>query len=259
MKRNVYLLLLLRRWHGRFGVTAAVFFLFLACTGVVLNHTQQFRLDAYRIHAPWLARWYGLKVEPPTQEFAEKGALLIGANGAWLLDDKVIAENVAAPLGMVELQGMRYIATADSLYIYTIDGRLVEKVSGSSLPALPVLGIGAARSQLMLRTPSGIYASSDAVGWKADSPRGVNWSSGVLVPLSEQARIAARLAPAISAETLLRDVHSGRIFGTYGAIVMDIIALILVVLSASGVVVFFRSHRHHSESRHAGINTNARR
>jgi hypothetical protein len=40
---------------------------------VLLNHTQQFRLDAYRIMRQWLARWYGLKVEQPTQEFAANG------------------------------------------------------------------------------------------------------------------------------------------------------------------------------------------
>jgi hypothetical protein len=154
---------------------------------------------------------------------------------------------------------MRYIASADSLYIYAIDGRLVEKISGSSLPALPVLGIGAAQSQLMLRTPSGIYASSDAVNWKADSPRGISWSRGVSIPSSEQARVAARLVPAISAQTLLRDVHSGRFFGAYGTVVMDIVAMILVVLCVTGLVVFFRSHRHHSESRHAEINANAGR
>ena len=259
MKRKVYLLLLLRRWHGRFGITAAIFFLFLATTGVALNHTAQFRLDAYRIHALWLTRWYGLKVEQPAQEFAENGALLIGANGAWLLNDKVIAENVLQPLGMVESEGMRYIATQESLYIYTTDGRFVEKVSGSSLPALPVLGIGATRSHLVLQTPSGVYASADAVDWKAASPRGVRWSRGMLIPSSEQARIAARLAPGISAQTLMRDVHSGRIFGTYGAVVMDIVALILVVLCVSGVIVFFRSHRHHGESRRAGINANVGR
>lgn len=256
MKRKVYLLLLLRRWHGRFGITAGIFFLFLATTGVALNHTAQLRLDAYRIHAPWLTRWYGLKVEPPAQGFAANGALLIGANGAWLLNDKVIAENVAQPLGMVESDGMRYIATPESLYIYTTDGRLVEKLSGSSLPALPVLGIGAAQSHLILQTPSGVYASTDAVNWKAGSPRGVRWSHGTLIPSSEQARIAARIAPSISAETVLRDIHSGRIFGIYGAVVMDLVALILVVLCVSGVLVFFRSHRHHSESRRAEISAN---
>lgn len=251
MKRRVYLLLLLRRWHGRFGIAAAIFFLLLATTGLALNHTVELQLAAYRIHAPWLTRWYGLKTELPTQAFAEKDARLIGANSAWLLNERIIAENVPSPLGMVESEGILYIATPEILYIYSTDGLLVEKVSGASLPALPILAIGAAQSQLMLRTKSGVYASTAGLEWRTASPRKVRWSHAVPITSAEQARITDRLVPTISAETLLLDVHSGRIFGSYGPIVVDIVALILVVLSVSGTVVFFRSHRHHGEVRRA--------
>ncbi len=251
MNRKIHLLLWLRRWHGRLGVAAAIFFLFLAITGIALNHTTQLQLAAYRIHAPWLTCWYGLKVELPTQGFAEKGALLVAANGAWLLNDKVVAKNVPQPLGMVEAVGILYIATPEILYLYSTDGLLVEKVSGASLPALPVLAIGTAQSHLVLQTTSGVYASTTGLAWKIATPRAVKWSHPMPIPSSEQARIAERLAPGISAETLLLDVHSGRIFGSYGPVVVDIVALILVVLAGSGVVVFFRSHHHHREIRRA--------
>ena len=251
MNRRVYLLLWLRRWHGRFGITAALFFLLLATTGMALNHTVELQLAAYRFHAPWLTRWYGLKIDLPTQAFAEKGALLVAANGAWLLNDKVIAENIPQPLGMVESEGILYIATRENLYIYSTGGLLVEKVSSAALPALPVLAIGAAQSHVMLQTKSGVYESRAGLEWKTATPRGVRWSHAVPIASLEQARIAARLAPGISIETLLLDVHSGRIFGSYGPVIVDIVALILAVLSVSGVVVFFRSHRHHSEVRRA--------
>ena len=252
MNRGVYLLLLLRRWHGRFGIAAAIFFLFLAITGIALNHTAKLQLAAYRIHASWLTRWYGFKVELPTQAFAEKGALLVCANGVWLLNDKVIAENVPQSLGMVESNRILYIATRENLYIYSTDGLLVEKVSGASLPALPIRAIGAAQSRLMLQTTSVVYASTAGLDWQSASPRGVRWSHAVAIASSEQSRIAERLVPGISAETLLLDVHSGRIFGSYGPVVVDIVALILVVLGVSGVAVFCRSRRHHGEFRRAG-------
>ena len=251
MNRSVYLLLWLRRWHGRLGVAAAIFFLFLAITGIALNHTTQLKLAAYRLHAPWLARMYGLKVELPTQAFAENGTLLVAANGAWLLNDKVVAENVPPPLGMVESAGLLYVATRENLHIYSTDGLLVEKLSGAALPALPILAVGIAQSHLMLQTTSGVYASTAGLGWKAATPYGVRWSHPVPITSSAQARITEQLVPAISAETLLLDVHSGRIFGIYGPVAMDVVALILVVLAVSGVVAFFRSHRHHRKIRQA--------
>lgn len=245
MTPKLYFLLWLRRWHGRIGVAAAVFFVFLATTGIILNHTAKLQLTAYRIHAPWLARWYGLKTEHPTQGFTEKEKLLVAANGAWLLNDKLIAENVPQPVGMVESVGILYVATAEKLYLYSADGLLIEKFSGSSLPALPVIRIGAAQSVLMLQTASGVYSSTDGLNWKTASPGGVRWSQAVAIPASAQARIEEQLSPGISAETLLLDIHSGRIFGAWGTLFVDIAALVLIVLAISGGVVFFRSHRRH--------------
>lgn len=245
MNRRLHLLLLLRRWHGRIGVAAAVFFLFLATTGIALNHTAKLRLGAYHVHAPWLARWYGLKVENPAQGFAAKGALLVGANGAWLLNNKVIAENVPPPLGAVESAGILYIAARDKLYLYSTDGLLVEKIAGAALPALPLLAIGTAHSRLMLQTASGIYSSTDGLDWKKAFPAGVIWSRPVAIPSHEQARIATLLAPGISAETLLLDIHSGRVLGTWGPLLVDVVALILIGLGISGGIVFIRLHRRH--------------
>ena len=111
MNPKIYLLLLLRRWHGRIGVFAAAFFLFLAITGITLNHIAALGLNAYRVHAPWLARWYGLTAETPAQGYTVGNDLLVGANGRWLFKDKVIAENVPEPLGIVESEGVLYIAT----------------------------------------------------------------------------------------------------------------------------------------------------
>lgn len=246
MTPRLYFLLWLRRWHGRIGVAAAAFFVFMASTGIILNHTAKLRFSAHRVHAPWLAHWYGLKTEHPTRGFAEKGKLLVAANGAWLLGTKVIAENSAQPLGMVEAGGILYVATVEQLYLYSVDGALVDKVSRSLLPALPIIGIGSAQSHLMLQTASGVYSSADGLDWKMASPQGVAWSQTVAIPASEQARIEDQLSPSISAETLLLDVHSGRILGAWGPLFVDLIALVLIILAISGAVVFLRSHRQHA-------------
>ena len=243
MSLKLRLLLLLRRWHGKIGVVAAMLVLFLAVTGIFLNHAAELKLNTRHIHTPWLVRWYGIGIETPTQGFADKETLLVGASSAWLLNDKVIAEGVPLPLGMVESNGNLYVAARDRLYLYSIDGVLVEKIAGSSLPALPVLAIGTARPRVMLQTASAVYSSEDGLNWEKASAAGVTWSQSVIIPSSERDRITALLSPAISAETLLSDIHSGRILGGWGPIFVDIIALALIGLAISGSMVFVRSHR----------------
>ncbi len=47
----------------------------------------------------------------------------------------------------------------------------------------------------------------------------------------------------LSLERLLLDLHSGRIFGSIGVLVYDLLALALGFLSISGLVLWFRSRR----------------
>lgn len=243
MNPKIYLLLLLRRWHGRLGVFATVFFLFLATTGIALNHTAALGLNAYRFHAAWLARWYGIASEFPVHGYAVGNDLLVGANGRWLFKNKMIAEDVPEPLGIVESDGVLYIATERSLYVYLADGRRVEKISGKSLPTAPILAIGTIHSQVALRGTAEVYSSPDGIDWKKTAGTGAAWSRPTAIPLSAREHIAALLAPGISVETLLADMHSGRILGAWGPTLVDLIALILVALAVSGSSVFIRSNR----------------
>src|SRR5580765_1208385 len=96
------LLRLLRRWHRRIGFAAMLFFLILAVTGLALNHGQGLGLDGRFVHAGWLARWYGVKTEPPRHAFRSGHHVLIAANARWLLDGKASGRTLPQPLGLVE-------------------------------------------------------------------------------------------------------------------------------------------------------------
>jgi uncharacterized iron-regulated membrane protein len=243
MNRRIYVLRLLRRWHGRIGVLAAAFFLFLALTGIALNHTAALDLDAHRYHSEWLARWYGIPTEPRAAGYELGNDLLVAANGRWLLGNRVFAEGVPEPLGIAESNGVLYVATERALHVYLRDGRRVEKISGKSLPTPLILAVGTVHSQIALQGTAGVYASPDGLAWKKIAAAEVAWSRPVAVPPSMRSSLAALLVPGVSAETLLLDIHSGRILGAWGPAFVDSIALILAALAISGVVVFIRSRR----------------
>ena len=246
MTPRLLLLLWLRRWHGRIGVAAAVFFIFLTITGIILNHVAPLQLGSHRIQAPWLARWYGLKTEHPAHGFAVKENLLMAANGAWLLNDRLIADNATPPVGMVEAGGVLYVAAADKLYLYSTVGTLVETLSGATLPATPITGIGVIHSRIALRTNTSVYASNDGINWQTAKSETVAWSQPVAIPAVVQMRAADLLSPRFSTETLLLDIHSGRILGAWGPFFVDFIALVLTGLAISGAILFLRAHRRHS-------------
>ena len=111
MSPRLLLLRLLRRWHARIGFAAVLFFLILAVTGLALNHGSDLGLDGRFVHAEWLARWYGIKSEPPHHVFRSRRHVLAAANGRWLLDGKISGEKLPPPIGLVELADVFAVAS----------------------------------------------------------------------------------------------------------------------------------------------------
>ncbi|HLQ02153.1 MAG TPA: PepSY domain-containing protein [Burkholderiales bacterium] len=245
MSPRLWLLRFLRRWHARIGFAAVLFFLILAVTGFVLNHASGLRLDAKYLHAAWLARWYGLKIEPPRHAFRSGRHELVAANGRWLLDGRAYGEKFPQPVGLVELPGMVVVASDAALYVYRDDGELIDRLERSALPGAPVHAIGSSAQGLVLRTASGAFASADALSWRPAPARAIAWSAQAELSAAEREAYEAALAPGIPIQQLLLDLHSGRIAGRYGPIAVDALAVLLAVLSLSGAWLFLRPrHRH---------------
>ena len=248
MSPRVLLLLFLRRWHARIGLAAVVFFLFLAATGVVLNHTSGLDLDARYVHATWLARWYGIAAEPPRRAFRTATHDLVAANGRWALDGRVSGEKFPQPIGVVELPDMIVVASSASLYLYGNDGVLIERLERNALPAVPIQAIGAGAQRLVLRTASGTFESSDALSWQPGPRDAIAWSAPADLSIAERERYAEMLGPGISVQRILIDLHSGRFAGRYGPLAVDLLAVFLGALSLSGAWLFLK--RKHRRERH---------
>lgn len=243
MSPRLRLLRWLRRWHARIGFTAAVFFVLLAVTGVIVNHGAALGLDAKRVHSAWLGRWYGVAVEPPRAAFRSGSHELVAANGRWLLDARPAGDERPQPVGMVELGDLLVIACPRALYLLRPDGRLVDRLEGGALPAAPVESVGSDGAELVVRTRAGVFASADVLSWRPARPGRVAWSAPMELTFAERDRYAAALAPGIPVQRLLLDLHSGRIAGRWGPLAVDFVALFLVVLAASGAWLYVSRRR----------------
>jgi hypothetical protein len=186
MSPKLLLLLFLRRWHARIGFTAVVFFLFLAVTGVALNHTTDLGLDTKYVHAAWLARWYGLAPESPRHAFRSGRHDLVAANGRWLLDGRVSGEKFPQPVGLIVLPEMMIVASSTSLYVYGKDGALVDRLERSALPGAPVQAIGSGAQGIALRTASGTFESADALSWRPAPRDAIAWSAPAELSAAER-------------------------------------------------------------------------
>ncbi len=245
MTPRLRLLRILRRWHARIGIAAALFFLALAATGVALNHVAEFGLNTHRVHSGWLARLLRPGTQSAAAAFEAGSHLIVAGGGNLLFDGKRISEDAPAPLGVVALPEGIYVAMAGSLSEYSSEGQLIEKISTELLPPAPLLALGRADNRLALKTASGIFAASSDLQWKSDAGKDVAWSAPRPLSELEHVRLDERLVPGISLATVLVEIHSGRILGRHGPLFMDAVAVALAALSVMGAFVFLRSHRKH--------------
>jgi hypothetical protein len=229
-----------RRWHGLVGAVIVFFLGYLLVSGLPLNHVEILKLDKQEVNYPWLMRWYGIHVADPTQGYLLGKSYFSWEDDKWVLNDKLLSSSAGQPIGAVEVNGVSYVATATTLYLYQSDGQLLDKVEKQSLPAHPILALGKMGSNVMLQTPSAVFASTDGQSWKKSSATGMTLSSLQNLPDDVKRRSADILSPGISLQRLLLDVHSGRIFGRYAVWVMDVASLVLLALGLSGFWLYWK-------------------
>lgn len=237
----------IRHWHARIGVLAALFFLFLAISGVALNHTDALNLDKQAVSTNWLMRWYGLKATMPNTGYLFKDGYFAAAEGRWVMDDKTLQQHNQQPvIGAIAWGEMRAIACAESLYLYTLEGQLVDKLSGDALPNKTIQRLGLVENALAIATAQGDYVSYDGLAWsplESKASKQPEWSKSQALPKVITTQLVKKFAPALPLERIILDVHSGRILGRYGVLLMDLAALVLTLLSLSGVWIYWRAVR----------------
>lgn len=222
------------------GAVIVFFLVYLLVSGLAINHGEILKLDKREVSYPWLMRWYGIHVANPTQGYVLGKSYFSWDEDKWILDDKLLPNGVGKPVGAVEVRGINYVATAATLYLYQSDGQLLAKVEKQSLPAYPILAIGKMGSNVVLQTPSAVFASVDGLKWERSNATGMTLSSLQDLPANVKRRSAEILAQGIPLQRILLDVHSGRIFGRYAIWVMDIASLVLLGLGLSGFWLYWR-------------------
>lgn len=234
----------LRQWHRRLGIIAAFFLIFLSVTGVALNHTTLFSLAHQSITNTWLLEYYGVK-PPEDIRYYQENKWLITDNLVWL-DDKLLFEKDEidnAIIGIANLKSYNIVVTSTQLIIFTATGQLVDKIDNSTSLPTPITAVAITGDNIIINTLNGYYQSdSEFFDWQyIQALKEPMW---VIAEQANKAEIqAAKIqyqAQFLNWERVILDAHSGRLFGDLGVFFMDIVAVILILLSVSGIYIWLR-------------------
>ena len=242
----------LREWHKRAGLFAFLFLGWLGFSGILLNEASDLNLNARRVDWSWLMAIYGLHAEPPRSGLGAGGHWLAQAGDNTVLDGKPLAQGIANPLGFVAAPEpgsanklMLYVAAADSVVLLRPDGSKVDELRMPPLPVAAVRRIGVIEghpASIAIQGGDSAYQSDDeGESWKPVPAAAVSWSAPQPLPPEQRKPLERYSRPSVSAQQMLVDLHSGRLFGRFGTYVIDAVGLAALLLATSGVWMMWRT------------------
>ena len=230
-------------WHRTIGFIATLFVLVLAVTGLLLNHTDDLKLDEIYIENDMLLDWYGLAPGAAPVSYQTDGHWLTRIDDRLYLDDIEITGNTARLRGAVSSNDILVLAFPHELFLLTQTGDLIEKVSSRQYVSEEIKQIGSGpEDKILIRSDGLVYATdTDMLAWEPYLKQGGDWSTSKKAPAALKKKLLHMYrGKGLSLEKLLVDLHSGRFFGRTGAFLVDLAAVLFVVLAASGWCVWLK-------------------
>ncbi|MCK4674859.1 MAG: PepSY domain-containing protein [Gammaproteobacteria bacterium] len=231
-------------WHRRIGLVALSLVVILAITGIMLNHTESFKLDETYVNNSSLLDWYGIEPEDEPVSYRVKNSqssfiISLWQNHLFFDNDAIInlEQNIHGAIGAEQFI---VIALDNEIILLSYEGELIERLSTNiSFSNIQRLGMKYKRPVIETSEPLYYMADEHILDWDVIINEGIEWTEEYKLNENEyQQLLLAYRGNGLKLERVVLDLHSGRIFGIYGIYLMDAAAIALLWLSLSGLWVW---------------------
>ena len=221
--------------HRYIGLGICIFLVHLAITGIFLNHSTGLRLDKTFITWPWLLNQYNLTVPEPANIFTIGKNNFSTIDGEVFFNDKPIFLAEEDLLGVSQNQDTFILASSSTITMISKEGYIINKEN-----ALPftVKNIGIFGDEIVINDSEDKIWSSESINgvWELTENRAVQWSmEGSITPINHEKIRKYFVGDGVSLEQVILDFHSGAIFQKAGKLFFDIISILLIILSFTGI------------------------
>ncbi len=239
-------------WHRRVGLLAIALVITLAITGIMLNHTEDFKLDKTFVDSALVLDWYGLEPEGEPVSFSVPGHWISQWQKEIFFDDRIITSNDQTLHGAIHSHEFIVLAFDHELLLLTNKGELVERIP-TSISFKKTVRLGVKYQRPVIETEDAIHYIADEhiIDWDVVSDDDIVWSNPVAIQNGQrEALLRAFRGNGLNLERVILDLHSGRIFGHYGIYLMDAAAIALLWLSLSGLWVWWSRRQKQKTKKH---------
>lgn len=223
-----------KKLHRWIGVPGVVFLLLFCVSGIILNHRQAFAtIDVSRSLLPdaYSLKGYNNGSARGTTRLGGDSILLFGNTGVWLTDSALsrFADfNRGFDKGIDNRNIRNIVRTSDGTTWCAAQFKLYRLESGTWIPVslpgnderLSDLTVAPDSASVVALTRSAVYTQdgNEFRSLTLEAPEGYDRN--------------------VSLFKTTWKLHSGELFGTHGKLVVDFIAIIIIILSVTGIVIF---------------------
>lgn len=226
----------LHRWHQRLGVIAALILIMLVFTGILLNHTETLKLDERFIDNQALLNWYDISPQQAPIAYAVGSHYISLIGDQAFLDNRAIAFESNVLIGAELINDQIILASTTELVLFDDQGELIDIISQLDGLPIPIEKIGHADQTLIIQTAENrLRVDLENFTWEKSTREHIEWAAQTALPDDLNTQLLQQYRGAgLPLERVLLDLHSGRLFGEVGVIIVDIAAIILLILALSG-------------------------
>lgn len=225
----------IRKLHRWIGVLASLWLLVLASTGLLLQHSKDWGLEKKHITNSSLLKAYGIGKK--YKAFKHGDQLLQQVDKQLIQNQKItikLSENITAAI----YQSPNWVITTKSqiLWINQV-GQIAQSMDEIDGLPLPLLDLGLTGNQLIIKTNDGNFLLNTL---EKINTMPVNWSHETEDEKLKHNSIQQISHNYVSYQQAIFDLHAGI---TTPSLLNDIAAIALILLSLSGVFLFFRKNK----------------
>ena len=235
MKNKLKILKKILRLHIYVGLGISLLLIHLSITGIFLNHTDDLELNKTYISSKWILNLYGLNVPRPSKIFTIQQDNFSQFDTEVFLNNKPIFLFDSELIGVIKNRENFIIAAQDELFIVNQSGALIDK---QKILSFTIKSIGKYKEKIVIKDEqlNKWVGKSISAKWAPIIKDNINWSKpGTMTPLNKKEIKQYFVGNGISLEQIILDFHSGAIFKKVGKLFFDLVSLLLIFLSVSGI------------------------
>lgn len=229
---------LLYKFHRYTGLIIAVIVLLLSVTGIMLNHTEELKLDERFVESPVILDWYGIKAPKPELAYSIRGQWILQAGHQIYLNTDPILKKTEPLIGAAVNDEFIVAAFPTVLFMLSHEGEVIEQIQKS-----PIENIASGENErIYIKSRGRVFFSDDGLlTWETSDQRNIEWALPDPLPGDLEKNLKRKSRHRILPfERMTLDLHSGRFFGRFGVYIIDFTGLLLILLTVSGCWIWLR-------------------